>query len=405
MSKLAAYKLMHKNIDVALITLDEELSESKPMGVRRNPAALEHFPIGGQMNEMKFIDWWRDRAIPKTRQGAKSALEALGYSSTINAMISNLALSLTDCYWIKPRYSDLRWEDVNLFENDFTDSFGEYTFTQNSGDIRKETRFNCAATQGEVQKKWVIDRDGSRCLIKGNYGDSFQQSINEVFACDLMEQAGFHNYTEYKLTPIALTDDRVGIGCVSKNFCSTTVECISAWEMLQTVKTKRNESLFYPFRQVCNTVGISDEVFSSFLDVEIMIDFLMSNTDRHMNNISLLRNPDTLEFIGFAPVYDSGNSMFFRESLGDLRKPMGTIKTHSFVEKEKDLLKYVSNRNAINLDKIKPNFDIYYQYNEERHSRIPLLKERFEKKMDILRQFQKGKDVWKDRHKGCDMSR
>ncbi len=403
MSKLVEYVLMHKNIPVAIMTLDEDISESMPRRVIKNSATLDHFPIGGQMNEMKFIDWWKDRAIPKTRQGAKSALEALGYGSTINAMVSNLALSLTDCYWIKPRYSDLRWEDVNLFENDFSDLFGEYTFTQYSGNLHKETRFNCVAVQGEVQKKWIIDKEGSRCLVKGNYGVSYQQSINEVFACDLMEQAGFHNYAEYKLTPITLMDDRTGLGCISKNFCSTTVECISAWEMLQTIKTKTNESLFHPFRQVCNTAGISAEDFSAFLDVEIMIDFLMSNTDRHMNNISLLRNPDTLEFIGFAPIYDSGNSMFFRESLGDLRKPMGTIKTHSFVEKEKDLLKYVSNRNAIDLNKIKPNFDIYYQDTEERHGRIPLLKERFEKKMDILKQFQKGKDVWKEQHKGYHM--
>ena len=37
------------------------------------------------------------------------------------------------------------------------------------------------------------------------------------------------------------------------------------------------------------------DVFQRFMDYEIMTDFLMSNTDRHMNNIALLRNPDTLE--------------------------------------------------------------------------------------------------------------
>ena len=30
------------------------------------------------MNNMKFHEWWRDRAIPKTRHGARSALQRLG---------------------------------------------------------------------------------------------------------------------------------------------------------------------------------------------------------------------------------------------------------------------------------------------------------------------------------------
>lgn len=45
--------------------------------LQKNEAALAHFPIGGQMNDMKFHDWWKDRAIPKTRHGAKTALQDL----------------------------------------------------------------------------------------------------------------------------------------------------------------------------------------------------------------------------------------------------------------------------------------------------------------------------------------
>lgn len=35
----------------------------------------------------KFHDWWKDRAIPKTRHGAKTALQRLGYSSTNSALV------------------------------------------------------------------------------------------------------------------------------------------------------------------------------------------------------------------------------------------------------------------------------------------------------------------------------
>ena len=100
------YFLMHKDIKVCLM----EISDDGILGsVRYNEAAAEHVPLGGRMNNMKFHDWWRDRAIPKTRHGAKSALQRLGYSSTNSALVNNLALSLSDCYWIMPRGENLTW--------------------------------------------------------------------------------------------------------------------------------------------------------------------------------------------------------------------------------------------------------------------------------------------------------
>ena len=82
--------LMHKDIRVCLMEIEEDGSIRR---VRRNDRAAEHFLLGGQMNDMKFHEWWRDRAIPKTRHGAKTALQRLGYQSTNSALINNLALN------------------------------------------------------------------------------------------------------------------------------------------------------------------------------------------------------------------------------------------------------------------------------------------------------------------------
>ena len=100
------YFLMHKDIKVCLMEINEDGSIG---AVRRNESAAEHFPLGGQMNNMKFHEWWRDRAIPKTRHGAKTALQRLGYESTNSALVNSLALSLSDCYWIQPRGEELTW--------------------------------------------------------------------------------------------------------------------------------------------------------------------------------------------------------------------------------------------------------------------------------------------------------
>ena len=391
------YYLMHKDIPVCLM----EISDDGVLGrVRRNEAAAAHFPLGGQMNNMKFHEWWSDRAIPKTRHGAKSALQKLGYASTNSALVNNLALSLSDCYWIQPRGKNLTWKNINLFTNDFVDTFGELTINRDHViDLRKETRFNCATSQGELQKKWCIDKDGRRYMIKGNYGQSYQQSLNEMFATKLHEQQGFSHYTPYSLVQVQVDGNIEGLGCMSYDFCSENIECISAWELLQTIKTKQNESYYYPLKRVCLDLGISEQDFSDFMDYQIMTDYLMTNTDRHMNNIAIMRNPDTLEILGFAPIYDSGNSMFYNIPYEKLPLvDIDDIKTHSFIGKEARLLQYVRNRSLVDVNKAEMDFSIYEKDLVERHIRIPKLKDLYERKLERLSSFQSGKDIWKSRN-------
>jgi len=47
----------------------------------------------------------------------------------------------------------------------------------------------------------------------------------------------------------------------------------------------------------------------SFLDRMIVLDYIIANEDRHFNNFGVLRNAETLEWIGMAPIYDSGTSL------------------------------------------------------------------------------------------------
>ena len=120
-----------------------------------------------------------------------------------------------------------------------------------------------------------------------------------------------------------------------------------------------------------------------------------------MNNIAILRNPDTLDIIGFTPIYDSGNSMFYNVSYEQLLNyNIVDIKTHSFVEKEVSLLRYVHNRSLVNVDNAFMDFSIYEKDVHERHIRIPLIQKLYEKKIAELRQFQNGRNLWKnDRYK------
>ena len=87
----------------------------------------------------------------------------------------------------------------------------------------------------------------------------------------------------------------------------------------------------------------------------------------------IMRNPDTLELLGFAPIFDSGNSMFYNVPYEGLKKVRITeLKTHSFIEREIKLLQYVMDRSLVDLEKIEMDFSIYEQDIYEQRVRIPV---------------------------------
>ena len=41
----------------------------------------------------------------------------------------------------------------------------------------------------------------------------------------------------------------------------------------------------------------------------IFLDYLIMNVDRHLNNLGIIRNVNTLKWISAAPIFDSGEAM------------------------------------------------------------------------------------------------
>lgn len=384
--------LMHKNDIVAKMEIDEQFKLRRVFIGNK-----DLMPIGGRMNSMKLCEWWQDRAVPKTRKGCSNALNKLGYTSTGNMLVDNLALSLNDCYWIRPEKNNLSWEQVSLFSNKFVDIFGDYTFNSFI-DNKQKTKFVSATSQGELQKKWVIDKNNNRILIKGNHGTQYQQSINEVFASLLHSKQLNIPYVTYKFVDIETEHNEKGIGCACKNFCSENIESFSAWEAIQIIKNRPSENYYMKLRRACEILGMNMEYFKYYIDYLIATDFLLSNTDRHMNNIALLRDSNTLEILGFSPIYDSGNSMFFRHKdmpITNLRD----IKTHSFLDKEVNMLRLINNRNIIDLAKLPTKQEFYLLYSkdiEERHYRIEHLYNAFIAKCNMYADFQNGINIWEN---------
>lgn len=89
--------------------------------------------------------------------------------------------------------------------------------------------------------------------------------------------------------------------------------------------------------------------------------------------------------------------MFYNTPTEQLsRVDIHDIATHSFIKKEIELLKYVTDRHAIDPDLTDMDFSLYEKDTSDRHGRIPLIEALYKKKQFILADFRDGKDVWKN---------
>ena len=43
----------------------------------------------------------------------------------------------------------------------------------------------------------------------------------------------------------------------------------------------------------------------------LVLDYLIANEDRHYNNFGFIRDAESLEWLGFAPIFDSGTSLWY----------------------------------------------------------------------------------------------
>jgi len=374
------YYLMHRDDVVCSILIDPFSGAILKASAPKDPELL---PLGGYIDSAMLRKWWQRRAVPVSQGNIRRILERIGITPQ-TYLEQNLGLSLTDHYWIKPLDADFDWQEINLFTNDFRDAVGDMQLFGTMDEVPEfpQNAFSpSSSVQGELRKKWIIS-DGKRYLIKGNHGGNSQESLNEVVASLLHQRQGKQPFVIY--SPIQIQQDHP-ICCICESFTSDNVEFIPAIDVVESAKKDNALSLYEHFIRVCSAHGLDDSVTRSFLEYQILTDFILTNTDRHLNNFGVLRDTNTLKFIGMAPIFDSGNSMFWQNPRLPERGDLTKIEVNSFRGKEIQLLEYVRDKNCMDLQLLPSDDELLAIY--ERDPLIPCVESillGYHKKIDLL---------------------
>ena len=263
----------------------------------------ELFPIILQkdVNENTIISFIKSRIIPKNRAFVQSILQSAGLNINDTKGIIDISkgLSLIDSYWIVQDTS-LKFEDYNLFDNEFSEVLSLIAFTGHSSKIKDLITSPEFTTNGALPKAWRRI-NGQVYLYKGGtdpiYANTGNEPYSEYYASEFATQMGI-SHVDYELEKW-----KGMLASVCELFTNKNTSYIQIGDLVQTGGI---DAVYKYLKEQ----GLQEK----FADM-IIFDSLIFNTDRHFGNFGVLRDNITGKIIDFAPIFDNGEGLLSKAML------------------------------------------------------------------------------------------
>ena len=307
--------------------------------------------------ENSLKEWISKRKIPSNRRFVEKIVST--YSPTDNKSSDSqneknnfmdyidisLGLSLNDTFWIAPVNEDYKWENTNLYDNEFNEILERVAFMGASHKISGFTLSPEYTTNGMLRKCWHRE-NGETYLYKASsteYANGGKEAYSEYYMCQIAKTMGF-DCIEYDL----------------KKFHETLVSSCKIF-------TSEKEG-YMPMNYCLNGIKITDENINieiakiygeaKFRDL-LVFDALIYNTDRHLGNFGMIIDNDTGELLRPAPIFDNGLSIlnhFTKDDLKDIESAKqniaGFLKSQFGYSFDTQLERFIEPRHKENFEKL-----------------------------------------------------
>ena len=381
---------MHMNHKVAIMDVDTSKQDENAIivSIIYDPARMPYGILDGEfIDDLKFFKWFRHRIVPEHRRGMQPILERIGAENEIEAAFMVNSLSLSDCYWTMEKGHDLNWNDINFFENNFSNSVGNLMFGVEQKDI--DICSPDIMTDGCLVKAWRI-KNGKRYLIKQGKAPYFQEPVNEAFVSALLKRICRIDFTEYSLTKI------LGNYCsVCENFLKPGQDFVPAFWVFDYEIRPKDVGPYNHLINMCKKLQIPDA--EKNIQEMIAIDFLISNSDRHLGNFGFIRDAETLKYIKCAPLFDNGTSLWNQDETQRILKSIEVSKPFSSLHDEQIML--VDDYgwlDAEEFDNIEDLFESYLTKTGVNKERTDLLVGKFKERKNLFKNRLNKEINWGD---------
>lgn len=309
------YILMNQNTKILKFEFDKDLNIILKIEDIYN---LDYAPLSikNSFEEKRLLElnnWFTDRGIPAYRDDAKDIIETFNINNMKDLINRDYALSVSDQYWFKPANSNIDWKDINYFDKNYDSlSFAEATYGSGAGaSLNQNSRKNADKTpnntsNGQLKKVW-IKNSNENYLYKGASTIHNFEPINEVLASKICKVLNVP-YVEYTLD-IIHSKRQDTLVSICKCAIDKNEEIIPAYSVLtesvnEITKTVEDYYLYLDILKEHNVPNAEE-----YLQKMFILDYIILNEDRHLNNFGVVRDVNTLEWKRICPIFDTGRSM------------------------------------------------------------------------------------------------
>ncbi|MCD8022755.1 MAG: hypothetical protein LUF30_07235, partial [Lachnospiraceae bacterium] len=232
------------------------------------------------------------------------------------------ALNLNDTFWVRPAASDLTWERVSLFRNDFDETIAHLAFEGGLYGESFSTTSPEFGTSGSFAKCWIRENGTIYLMKQGSEGarnaGSSGANREAISKCATRPgRCGGSRACQFPLEPYS----EMYASEVAAAFCRSYVPYQT--EMFRGKLVSRcpiftdERSGFVTIHAAAREILEPEEILS-YMETYgagddfrrmIVLDALIINTDRHRGNYGMLFDTDTLEITGMAPVFDHNQAL------------------------------------------------------------------------------------------------
>ena len=293
------YTLKLFDTDLMSFEVVENLADPVVKILWINEKKRKLFPLDMEPDENGLAGWIKHRTIPKNRAFVNAFLAKCGLNANrpMDVLSVCKGLSLNDSYWIADENERKTFDQVNLYENRFSNVLANIAFTGYGSSVRSSFASSPEfTTNGMLPKCWR--RMGGKVLLyKGatsGASNTGKEPYSEKYAYLIGKQLGF-DVIPYKVSRW------------KGNLCSSceifTTKDISYVPIGRIIRSGGMKAV----RKYYEELG---DKFVRALDEMIVFDALICNTDRHFGNFGLLIDSHNNHILDPAPLFDHGNSLF-----------------------------------------------------------------------------------------------
>lgn len=247
-------------------------------------------------NYNSVVHWLADRTLLLSRANSKWIYNALNVPQKVDDLtrlkIAILCrdVSVLDKYWLKLDGDPIKWDDVNVKKNKLNEIIAQIALHGSAVTLCGSLVTPELTTNGAYAKAWRRHDDGQLWLHKLGHNGNMESKI-EVAVSNILDKCNVP-HVHYEAG-----EDYGKYVCMCPCMSTDNLSIVTADE-------------FYSYCNV-NKLNMDNEILKldadNYYKMQI-VDYLISNRDRHLQNWGFYMDNNTMQVVGLHPLFDHNNA-------------------------------------------------------------------------------------------------